>query len=715
MASTPLRRGRLQIYLGFAPGGGKTFAMLREGRDRRDDGEDVVIGFVEPHDRPRTQEAIGNLEVIPRLRLDYRGTVLEEMDLDAVLARSPQVALVDELAHTNAPGLRHDKRWRDIEALRDVGVDVITTVNVQHLESVKDLVEAITGITVRETVPDQLMDRADEIQFIDITPEALRKRMRHGNIYPRERIETALSNFFREGNLVALREIALRMVADRLGSRGNVRGQPEDVLVAISGGPSSEMLIRRAVRLARRVGGFCAAVHVHHAPARTGEWRELATRLQCPIVERDGDITAEIIDVARERGTCHVVVGEHAPLGTLARLTGTTVVDGLVERLTDVDLHVVARFSPLRGGKQQKGRPPPEDLLASIPTASRQGELRLYLGYARGCGTTTAMLHEAERRRSRGTDVIVARLATPERQSCVALASNLPWLRGEAGRRGELDVAALLTRNPDVACIDDLVGGTTDGRRIVEALPDILGAGIVAIATAHLADLRSVRDGIGAHLSSAGDAPLIDDTVLDLADEIELIDIPPSELVERLRDGEILPPADAARALQSDFRPETLAALREIAFRRLAAHTDRRLIRYMQRERISTPWEARPRLLVCVPPRPGMELVIERAAATATRRDEDLVALTVRRGRRGDEERHLLGRYAALTHRRGGAFVTLDGSDIAETIALYARERLITEVVAVRGPGRGRAGTLRRLVRLLTDTDLHILAEAPSD
>ena len=179
-------RGRLKAYLGAMPGSGKTFAMLREGRDRRDAGEDVVIGFVETHGRARTQEAIGTLEVLPRITVDYRGTTLSEMDVEAVLARRPQVALIDELAHTNAPGVRHHKRWEDIEDIRDAGIDVITTMNIQHLESVKDVVERITGITVHETVPDAVLDRADEVQFIDITPEALRKRMRHGNVYPLE-------------------------------------------------------------------------------------------------------------------------------------------------------------------------------------------------------------------------------------------------------------------------------------------------------------------------------------------------------------------------------------------------------------------------------------------------------------------------------------------------------------------------------------------------
>src|ERR1035438_7757331 len=267
-------RGKLKAYLGAMPGSGKTFAMLREGRDRRDGGEDVVVGFIETHGRARTAEAIGTLEVLPRITVDYRGTKLSEMDVEAVLARRPQIVLIDELAHTNAPGVRHHKRWEDIEEIRDAGIDVITTMNIQHLESVKDVVERITGITVHETVPDTVLDRADEVQFIDITPEALRKRMRHGNVYPPERVDMALRNFFRPGNLAALRELGLRLVAERVEvERGGIQPPPEHVLTAVSGGPSAEALIRRGVRQARRRRGFCTVVHVRSiedAPRASG-------------------------------------------------------------------------------------------------------------------------------------------------------------------------------------------------------------------------------------------------------------------------------------------------------------------------------------------------------------------------------------------------------------------------------------------------------------
>src|ERR1700704_2000478 len=247
-------RGHLKIYLGATPGAGKTFAMLREAHDLAREERDIVVAFVETYDRPRTVELLSGLEVAPRAVVSYKGATLEDMDLDWVLKRKPEIALVDELAHTNAPGLRHQKRWQDVEELRDAGIDVISTVNVQHVESVKDLVEKISGVPVRETFPDRVLDTADVIQFIDIAPEALRKRMRHGNVYGQDKVDTALANFFRPRNLAAMRQIGLRLVADSMARSREVVASPEDVLVAISGTAASEDLMRRGARLARRRG-----------------------------------------------------------------------------------------------------------------------------------------------------------------------------------------------------------------------------------------------------------------------------------------------------------------------------------------------------------------------------------------------------------------------------------------------------------------------------
>ncbi|MGH9144305.1 MAG: histidine kinase, partial [Vicinamibacterales bacterium] len=265
-------RGRLRVYLGMAPGVGKTFAMLNEGRRRKERGTDVVAGFVETYSRPMTIEAVGNLEIVPRKKIEYKGVELEELDVPAVIARHPQVALVDELAHTNAPGSKHEKRWQDVEELLEAGIEVISTVNVQHLESMNDVIEQITGTHQQETIPDAVVRAADQIELVDMSPEALRRRMAHGSIYLPDKVDAALGNYFRIGNLAALRELALLWVADRVDEglhdyreRHGI-AQPwetkERVVVALTGVPGGDDLIRRAARIAMRTRAELIGVHV---------------------------------------------------------------------------------------------------------------------------------------------------------------------------------------------------------------------------------------------------------------------------------------------------------------------------------------------------------------------------------------------------------------------------------------------------------------------
>src|ERR1700682_2019645 len=251
-------RGRHRVYLGIAPGVGKTYTALEELHRRKQRGTDVVIGFLETHGRPRTAALAAGLEVVPRKQLVYKGVTVEEMDTDAVIARHPALTLVDELAHTNAPGSKHEKRWQDVEDLLDAGITVISTVNIQHLESLADLVENITGIQVRERVPDRVIEGCDEVELIDMSPHALRQRMKHGNIYPPDRAERALTEFFREGNLIALREMALRKVAQvceqdlehymRQEGIDAAWSAGERVMVCIDDQPQAQNLIRRGWR-----------------------------------------------------------------------------------------------------------------------------------------------------------------------------------------------------------------------------------------------------------------------------------------------------------------------------------------------------------------------------------------------------------------------------------------------------------------------------------
>lgn len=307
-------RGKLRIYLGAAPGVGKTYAMLSEAHRRVERGTDCVVAFVEHHNRPRTEVMLHGLEQIPRREIEYRGSTFTEMDVDAVLARRPAVALVDELPHTNIPGSRNSKRWQDVEELLAAGIDVISTANIQHLESLGDVVESITGVRQKETVPDEVVRHADQIELVDMSPEALRRRMAHGNIYKPDKIDAALSNYFRPGNLTALRELALLWVADRVDEYLNqyrsdhevsaIWGSRERIVVGLTGGPEGRTLIRRAARLAEKgAGGEVLAVYISRSDGLTSASpKELA--VQRTLVEDLG-------------GTFHHVIGEDVPSALL--------------------------------------------------------------------------------------------------------------------------------------------------------------------------------------------------------------------------------------------------------------------------------------------------------------------------------------------------------------------------------------------------------------
>jgi len=372
-------RGRLRVYLAAVAGSGKTYAMLAEGHRREMRGTDVVIGYVETHKRPQTQEMVGDLEIVPRKQVSYRGVTLEEMDTEAIIARHPQVALVDELAHSNVPGSKNAKRYQDVEELQNAGINVVTTLNIQHLESLNDVVASITGVRVRETLPDRILDDADEVELVDISPYALRQRMRHGNIYPPERIETALHNFFREGNLTALREMALRRVAEKtelqlqqyMTEHGISKLWPasQRVLVGFDARPHTRQVIRDAWRLAHGLHadliavyiqpqgylgwtsrlvrffkfGMDTASHQEEAKRQLAAHIQLAEDLGAQVIRtQSNDIARTLVKIAKEHQVTQIVLGQPARSWWEEALRGS-IVNRLLRLSTEMDIHIVPR------------------------------------------------------------------------------------------------------------------------------------------------------------------------------------------------------------------------------------------------------------------------------------------------------------------------------------------------------------------------------------
>ncbi|MEU6649890.1 sensor histidine kinase KdpD [Streptomyces sp. NPDC046900] len=386
-----MARGKLRIYLGAAPGVGKTYSMLSEAHRRVERGTDCVVAFVEHHNRPRTEVMLHGLEQIPRKELEYRGTTFTEMDIDAVLARRPQVALVDELPHTNIPGSRNAKRWQDVEELLAAGIDVVSTVNIQHLESLGDVVESITGIRQQETVPDEVVRRADQIELVDMSPQALRRRMAHGNIYKPDKVDAALSNYFRPGNLTALRELALLWVADRVDEYLNeyrsehqvseIWGSRERIVVGLTGGPEGRTLIRRAARLAEKgAGGEVLSVYISRSDGLTSASpKELA--VQRTLVEDLGgtfhhvvgdDVPASLLDFARGVNATQIVLGvsrRKAWQYIYGPGVGATVAR---ESGPDLDVHLITHAEVGKG----RGLP--------APRVARLGRVRIIWGWLVG-------------------------------------------------------------------------------------------------------------------------------------------------------------------------------------------------------------------------------------------------------------------------------------------------------------------------------------------
>jgi len=355
-------QGHLRIYLGAAPGVGKTFTMLQEAQRRKKRGTDIVIGLVETHGRPHTTEQIDGLEVIPPREIPYKGVLLREMDTEAVIARHPEVALVDELAHTNAPGSKHEKRYQDVQDLLGAGITVISTLNIQHIESLNDMVAQVTGVQVHETVPDWVVDRAEQVELIDMAPEALIQRMKHGNIYPAEQARRALENFFTAANLTALRELALRATAREVEEKLStyMRDQAVEapaaitdrVMVAVDHRSSGKTLIRRGWRMASALKGELVVVHVEPVQsARRAQTLDderqlratlqLADELGAKVVRLRGKVADELIAYTRSNGVTHLILG-HPARGRWAEVFHGSVTNTILRQLPGVDVHLIA-------------------------------------------------------------------------------------------------------------------------------------------------------------------------------------------------------------------------------------------------------------------------------------------------------------------------------------------------------------------------------------
>ena len=718
-----MRPGELTVFLGSAPGVGKTYSMLEEARQQLAHGTDVVVAWVQTYGRPLTELALQGLERIPPSIVDYRGIKLEELDVAATVARHPELALVDELAHTNAPGSPHEKRWQDVGAILAAGIDVWSTVNIQHIESLRDVVEQVTGVAVRETVPDSVLDSARELRLADITPEALRKRMRHGNIYPPERVEVALQSFFREGNLAALRELALLYTVEHQRAQAATQtavSSHDRVLILAPFDHTALGLIRRGVRMGRRLSAPVTVLALEGRDQDAGLVAKagvLAEDLgaefrRCPAT---GSVDLIVEEITRSGATDLVVA---APMGSRADSRQQALLVRLLDNLGERHLHVIGRRLGARPSGDLERRPDPGSLLTSEANRGVKGSLRLYLGYAPGVGKTTRMLEEAGRRQRRGAEVVVAAVGGRGRSAVQLLLAGLKVVPSLA--TGAIDVDAVLRQNPSVVCVDDLaVRDLNTGEARYQQVERLLDAGINVVGAVGVIDLpgfQVARDAlVGYRDDSDGQTAVLPDAALDRAEEIELVDLPPAELRERVRSGWIVDAPRVAAALRS-FQEDLLEELRGAAMRRVAGHTEQRLQRYIATKSIRTVWAVQERIAVALRP-DRVDLarrLLESGIRMARREDATVVLVTVTPDRPSRAEVTAIEELSKLAAAHGVHLVPMtEQGGVAETLVSWAETHQVTTIIMPAPRIRRRLPWERpvalEVIRRARDTDIHIL------
>lgn len=740
--------GQLKVFIGAAPGVGKTYTMLREAVSLKERGIDVVIGYVEVHGRPETAAQIDGLEVLPRKRIVFQNRVFEEVDIEAICKRDPDVVVIDELAHTNAPGSMFPKRYMDVEYLLDQGISVLTAVNVQHIEGIHQEAEEITGVRIRELIPESFIKRADEVAVIDVTPETLRQRLRDGSIYPPDKVNQALQNFFRKPNLSALRELALRAVAedvdDRLQrsySRRKIPGPVgvrEVIMVCISDYARAIKLLRRGRQMASRMKADLYALTV----ADTAEnllsekqrqnlekLKELAEQYGAEWVLEplnDRQIGAVILETADRLNVTQIVIGQPVPVRKWKYAWKDNPVRYLLRNLRYTDLRIVGwKDVPYSQGRGARRRRTTRDTQRNHGEHARsRGKLTIYIGAAPGVGKTYKMLQDAQDWKNRGWDVVIGLIETHGRQDTAAQIGDLeviPKKRIEYEGRvyEELDVDAIIRRNPSIVLIDELAHTNVPGSPREKRYQDILYLlehGINVVTAVNIQHVESLHDKVE-HITGVRVRERIPDWFVKQAREIRLIDVTPETLQQRLIDGKIYSTDKIRWALDHFFQTANLAALRELALLEVADDVDQRMTDDRSAHRHP---QERERILVCVNYRPHSEKLIRRGWRIADRLNAELYVLVVLSGDTlNDQESRDLERIERLCEQFGARLIKRSPikNHVGLTIVRTAEELQVSQLVAGQPvpPSNFIARLLRRnpidyVLNHAEFVDLHIVA-----
>lgn len=726
-----LHRGRLKIYMGAVSGSGKTYHMLQEGQMLKRQGVDVVICAVSTRQRPETFEQIGDLERIPSIHWKKEGIECKDLNLESLLERNPEVVLVDGLAHRNREGAQHPTRLDDIRYLLDHGISIITTVNAYELEGVSELAHKLTGIAVEHTISSDILDSADEVRLIDVTPEAILERLADG------RFRHPNSSVFKRGNLAKLRELALRLVAEGVNESLEKHreaaglfgpsGAGERILVSAQYHWNGSIYVRRGQQVAKRLGGDLLVVTFIN-PNQTLSKEALAfKRSLLQLVEKvDGlfeeipiasrrELPRKLVRYAASHNVTRIVLG-HSKMSPWQEFWRGSLANRLLSKIKNVDLLFMADSSEREGRRILPARTRQNRELSVYHRLTdqemeeqirkiRRGKFKVYIGAAPGVGKTYTMLREGNDLLRKQIDVVIGILETHGRAETSEQIGDLPIIpRSKTSYRGaeleEMDVAAIMKRNPEVVLIDELahtnVPGSTNRKRYTDVL-DILNAGISVISTLNVQHLESLNDAVE-QITGVRVRETVPDHILQLADEVQLIDVSPASLQQRMREGRIYAANKIEQALSSFFKTGNLIALRELALREIADDVDERLESWERKASLRGPWRRKETICVGVTASPNAERLIRRGFRIAYRLKAEWYVIYVHKGSViPDGLNKRIDCLKELSSRLGGIFVvqfTDKEREIASVLIDESNERMATQMVL------GQSGrNLWRLVR----------------
>jgi two-component system, OmpR family, sensor histidine kinase KdpD len=718
-----IRKGHLKIILGAVSGTGKTYHMLQEGNNLKKRGIDVVIGIVSASNRPKTMEQIGELELVPSIKWWDEGEVKEDLDVETIIARNPEVVLVDSLAHRNRPDSPRATRFDDIQFLLNMKISVITTVNIYELEDVKPIADKLTGgrVKVNCSVPENTLSFADEVKLLDVPPEVILSRLQEGDINFQHEESRGRDKLFHRNNLAVLRELALRYLAGEVGEdldqyrekHGMIgpSGASEKILVAVQYHWNGSILVRRGQQIAKRLGAELLVICIRDLNKKLSKNEMTFKRSIVKLVEKvggvfeelqpKGDLADQIVQYSTEKNITRIVMGQSKRTRWEEIVYGS-IVTKILRNTSNIDVFMMAdraerdgeRVIPTKQMKREEQNPyrrlTLKQLADEIEKINR-GTLKVYIGAAPGVGKTYTMLREANELKKKGIDIVIGLLETHGRKETIEQIGFLEIIpRKKIFYKGttleEMDTEAIIEHKPEVVLVDELAHTNVPGskyRKRYEDVENILASGISVISTMNIQHLESLNDSVE-QITGVRVRETVPDHILRKADEIELIDISPKALQDRMKEGRIYSADKVEKALNNFFKTGNLIALRELALREVADDVDERLEAWERKRTLRGPWRQQEVIFVCTNLRPDSERLIRRGFRIAYRLKAIWYVAYVKDHPLIEEEKETLKKIQQLTARLGGMFEMYEATDrrnIFRKLVSEMNEKNATQVI----------------------------------